>query len=125
MKRLLLIQLIFIIIKVQAQDVRTSPSQAQLPDSVVLLDEVSVSAPLFSQQSLLFIGADGGIPSSIGKTLLETNPRAAAPNWKAIAGFKKYEKGVLGITLNNKISENFSNNITLFGKWNEDYEKLK
>jgi iron complex outermembrane receptor protein len=72
---------------------------------------------------LLLLDVDGGIPSSVGKTLFEDNPRAAAPNWKAIGGYKKYNKGVAGITLMNILSENLTNKLTVFGKWNDDFEK--
>jgi len=72
---------------------------------------------------LLFIDVKAGIPSSIGKTLFESNPSAAAANWKATGGFEKYRKGVAGLTLVNNLSENLINRITLFGKWNDSYEK--
>lgn len=73
--------------------------------------------------TLLMINVNGGIPSSIGQTLLEENPRAAAPNWKAINGYKKYIKGLGSITLTNNLSENLSNQFTIFGKVNDNYEK--
>ncbi len=73
--------------------------------------------------TFLLIDVDGGIPSSIGRSLFETNPKAAAPNWNAIGGFKKYRKGVASISLKNRISGNFSNEFALFGKWNDSYEK--
>ena len=38
------------------------------------------------------VDVKGGIPSSIGETLFNSNPKAAAPNWKAIGGFKQYIK---------------------------------
>ena len=72
---------------------------------------------------ILLIGVNGGIPSSLGKTLFENNPQAAALNWKAISGFEKYHKGVAGITLINNPSEKFSNRLTFFGRWNDSFEK--
>ncbi|NMC39128.1 MAG: TonB-dependent receptor [Bacteroidales bacterium] len=73
--------------------------------------------------TFLLIDVDGGIPSSIGRSLFETNPKAAAPNWNAIGGFKKYRKGVASISLKNRVSGNFSNEFALFGRWNDSYEK--
>jgi iron complex outermembrane receptor protein len=73
--------------------------------------------------TLLLIDVDGGIPSSIGRSLFDTNPKAAAPNWKAAGGFKKYRKGIASISLTNRILQNVSNEFTLFGRWNDSYEK--
>lgn len=73
--------------------------------------------------TLLLIGVNGGIPSSLGITLFKDNPRAAAPNWQAIAGFKKYVKAVSGITFTSNLSDRLSNRLTLFGKWNDSYER--
>jgi len=73
--------------------------------------------------TLLYLTVNGGIPSSIGETLFETNPQAAAPGWKEVNGFKKYNKGVAAITLTNSISENVSNQFTAFGRFSDNYEK--
>jgi iron complex outermembrane recepter protein len=72
---------------------------------------------------LLLIGVNSGIPSSLGKTLFENNPRAAAPSWKAIGGYEKYQKSVAGITLINNLSDKLDNKLTVFGRWNDNYEK--
>jgi iron complex outermembrane receptor protein len=73
--------------------------------------------------TLMLTSINGGIPSSLGITLFENNPRAAAPNWKEIEGYKKNRKGLAAITLNNNISGHLSNQITLFVKGNDSYEK--
>lgn len=73
--------------------------------------------------TLLLIDVDGGIPSSIGKSLLENNPAAAAPNWKAIEGFKKYAKGVMAISLTNNLNAQLTNQVAVFTRWNNNYEK--
>jgi iron complex outermembrane recepter protein len=73
--------------------------------------------------TLLMINVDGGIPSSVGKTLFEENPRAAAANWKAVEGYKKYIKGIGAVTLTNSLSGKLSNQFTIFGKINDNYEK--
>jgi len=72
---------------------------------------------------LLLMAVDAGIPSSLGKTIFETDPQAAAPNWKAIEGYKKYAKVIAGISLSNRISGNATNRLTLFGKGNDNYER--
>lgn len=73
--------------------------------------------------TLLFIGVNGGIPSSLGKTLFEDYPKAAAPNWNAIGGFKKYAKGLAASTLTNYLSPRLNNQLTVFGRLNDNYEK--
>ncbi len=73
--------------------------------------------------TLLIIDVDAGIPSSLGTTAFETKPQTAAPSWKAVEGFEKYLKGVAGINLENKISDQIDNQFILFGKWNNAYEK--
>jgi iron complex outermembrane receptor protein len=72
---------------------------------------------------LLVSAANAGIPSSIGETLFEKDPRAAAPNWKAINGYKKFVRGIAGITLTVKLSENVTNKFIMFGRGNDSYEK--
>lgn len=72
--------------------------------------------------TLLLMNVDAGIPSSIGKTLFESNPAAAAPNWLAIKGAKQYQKAIAGISLINSISSNWTNHLTIFGRWNDNYE---
>ncbi|HAM11402.1 MAG: hypothetical protein A2X05_12895 [Bacteroidetes bacterium GWE2_41_25] len=73
--------------------------------------------------TFLFIDVNGGIPSSLGKTMFEENPESAAPAWKAIGGYKDYYKGVSAISLTNKISGRITSNLTLFGKLNDNYER--
>ena len=75
------------------------------------------------EYTLLMMNVNAGIPSSIGRTLFETNPKAAAANWKAIEGYKKTEKGIAGITLDNKITTKLSNRFTVFGRWTGNFEK--
>jgi iron complex outermembrane receptor protein len=71
----------------------------------------------------LGIQAYGQIPSSIGKTIFEANPKAAASNWKAIEGYKKSLKSLLGFDVVYKINSTFENKFTLYGKFNDAYEK--
>jgi len=75
------------------------------------------------ESTLMLTKANGEIPSSLGKTQFENNPRGAAPNWAAIEGFKKYQKALAGITLTNLISPEFTNHFTVHGKWSDSYEK--
>ena len=63
------------------------------------------------------------IPSSVGKTLFQTNPKAAADNWNEIEGYKRYHKGVAGVSLIKQFNLSWKNKMILFGKWNDSYEK--
>ncbi len=89
-----------------------------------LLATTDWKRPLWSiGLTIMLMGVDAGIPSSVGKTLFDTDPQAAAPNWKSISGYKKYEKGLAGITLTNNLSKHFTNRLTLFVRMHENYEK--
>ena len=89
-----------------------------------LISTVKWKQPDWSINStFLLIDENGGIPSSIGISLFNDNPRAAAPNWIAIKGYKKFRKGIAGITLTNNLSERITNAFTVFGKWNNSYER--
>jgi iron complex outermembrane recepter protein len=72
--------------------------------------------------TVLLIDVYSQIPSSLGRTLFETSPGSAAPNWLAAGGYEKYKKAVAGISLTNKLSDRLINRLTLFGRWNDAYE---
>lgn len=74
------------------------------------------------EYTLLLMNLHAQIPSSIGKTLYETNPRAAAANWKEAGGYKEYQRAITGVTLTNRFRGQWSNRLTLFGRWAESYE---
>ena len=74
------------------------------------------------EYTLLWMDINAQIPSSIGKTLYETNPKAAAENWKEVNGFKEYQRAIAGVTLTNRFSESWNNRLTLFGRWTDSYE---
>jgi iron complex outermembrane recepter protein len=73
--------------------------------------------------TLFLLGSRGEIPSSIGYTLFKANPRAAAPNWAAIEGFKKNAKGIIGLDFVYGFRPGFENKLTVFGKFSDNYEK--
>ena len=75
------------------------------------------------EYTLLLLDMNAGIPSSIGESLFKTDPKAAAPNWETIGGFKEYRRGLAGITLENRLSGVLNNRLTFFGRWVESYEK--
>jgi iron complex outermembrane receptor protein len=80
--------------------------------------------PKWSLKSTLLLGSsDGEIPSSLGKTQFENDPKAAAANWEAIEGHKKNKKAMAGVTLTNMISSKLTNQLTLHGKWSDNFEK--
>lgn len=66
---------------------------------------------------------NAGIPSSLGKTDFETNPKEAAHNWKDVEGYKRYHKGVGGVSFVKQFNSNWKNKLILFGKWNDSYER--
>jgi iron complex outermembrane receptor protein len=72
---------------------------------------------------LLFTRVHSGIPSSVGKTQFENEPQKAAENWKEIDGYKKYFRGISGITLSHKINNRITNKLTAFGKGTDSYER--
>lgn len=72
---------------------------------------------------ILLTGLNAGIPSSLGKTMFEENPRAAAPTWKAVEGYKQSEKIRAGITVATKINARLDNHFTVFGIGNDSYER--
>ena len=72
---------------------------------------------------LMIISADAGIPSSLGKTMFETNPKAAAPAWLAAGGYKKYSKLLGGVTVLTNIGKRAANRFTVFGKGYDGFEK--
>lgn len=73
--------------------------------------------------TLLLIDMNAQIPSSIGKSLYETSPESAAANWKAVEGYKEYRRAIAGITLTNRLAENWNNRLTLFGNSTDSYER--
>lgn len=46
------------------------------------------------EYTLLLMNVNAGLPSSIGKTLHNTHPQAAAVQWNLIKGYKKLSKGL-------------------------------
>lgn len=73
--------------------------------------------------SLLLMGVRAGIPSSLGATMFENDPQSAAPAWKSIEGYKRYGKGMAGITLAKSFKDRFTNKLILFGRGIDSYEK--
>ncbi len=89
-----------------------------------LLSSGNWRKPTYSlEYTLLLLDLNAQIPSSISKTLYETNPTAAAANWKGIEGFKEYRRGLAGVTLENRLSGAWSNRLTVFGRWVDSYER--
>ncbi|NLZ94652.1 MAG: TonB-dependent receptor [Bacteroidales bacterium] len=83
-----------------------------------------VNAKLFDVEYFFYTTyMNAGIPSSIGKTLFDTNPKAAAENWNEIKGYKRYHKGVGGLSFIKQFNTNWKNKMIFFGKWNDSYER--
>ncbi|MDD4777428.1 MAG: TonB-dependent receptor [Fermentimonas sp.] len=75
------------------------------------------------EYTLMLIDLNAQIPSSVGKTIYETDPGAAAANWKAVEGYKEYQRAIGGVTLNNRLSDNWNNKLNVFGRWADSYER--
>ncbi|HEX2396172.1 MAG TPA: TonB-dependent receptor [Bacteroidales bacterium] len=71
----------------------------------------------------LLLSVNSGIPSSLGKTLFENDPKSAAPNWMAIKGYKKYFRGLAGFSLTGRLSDVITNKFSLFGRGIDSYER--
>jgi len=74
------------------------------------------------QATLLWVDLFGRIPSSLGETLFRTNPVLADSGWGGIRGYKRYNRGVAGLSLSRKINNAMSNTLTVFGRWLDNYE---
>lgn len=73
--------------------------------------------------TLQLLDLEAGIPSSLSETMYNETPHLAAPNWNAIGGFKKYQKGLLGVSITGRLAEHVLNRFTLFGSLVDSYEK--
>lgn len=62
------------------------------------------------------------IPSSINKTMFDTNPQAGAPTWVASKGFKEYKSTLAGLAYDFKISENLNNSTSIFINYKDSNE---
>lgn len=75
------------------------------------------------KSTILLTDVKGEIPSSLGKTQFENEPKAAASNWLAIRGYRQSQKVLAGITVVNILSSRLNNQLTLHGKWSNSFEK--
>jgi iron complex outermembrane receptor protein len=71
----------------------------------------------------IWLSMDAGIPSSIGSTLFQERPTAAAPNWLAIEGFKNLQRAIAGFTYTQDLGGGWVNKSTIFTRWSDNYEK--
>ncbi|UZR95647.1 TonB-dependent receptor domain-containing protein [Chondrinema litorale] len=62
------------------------------------------------------------IPSSIDSATFAGNPKAAAANWGGTRGFEDSQKGIFGVALHQRISDNFSNSTSVFSGFRNAYE---
>ncbi len=70
-----------------------------------------------------FIDLKAFIPSSINRETYETNPRAAAPNWKDAEGFEDYYKLLSGIGIQHQFNSTSSINANMFWTRRDLYER--
>ncbi len=62
------------------------------------------------------------IPSSIGKTAFEEDPKQAAFTWKAAKGYEDNKQTLVGLSFTHRFSENFSNTSSLFYTYLDHFE---
>ncbi|MBP4139338.1 TonB-dependent receptor [Flavobacterium geliluteum] len=62
------------------------------------------------------------IPSSISKTVYETNPRLAAPTWAASKGYKEYKSVLGGLAYDFKINDRLNNATSVFINYKDSNE---
>lgn len=62
------------------------------------------------------------IPSSITKTMFDTNPKAGAPTWVASKGFKEYKSTLAGLAYDFKLNENWTNSTSVFINYKDSNE---
>jgi iron complex outermembrane receptor protein len=62
------------------------------------------------------------IPSSLSEDDFNNQPSNAAANWQAARGFESYTRGLFGMTLNQKITDNLDGKTSLFTNFKTSYE---
>lgn len=62
------------------------------------------------------------IPSSINKTMFDTNPQAGAPTWVASKGYKEYKSTLAGLAYDVFINENLHNSTSVFINYKDSNE---
>lgn len=70
-----------------------------------------------------FIDLKAFIPSSINRQTYDTNPKAAASNWKDAEGFEDYYKLLTGIGIHRQINSRSNINANFFWTQRESYER--
>lgn len=70
-----------------------------------------------------YIDLKAFIPSSIDRITYDSNPRAAAPNWKNAEGFEDYNKYLTGLALNHVITDHSEITANIFLSGRESYER--
>jgi len=75
------------------------------------------------QITIWLSGVRAGIPSSLGKSMYESNPSLAAPNWLAVNGYKEYFKALGGVSVRKKFAPSVVNRLIVYGRFTDSYEK--
>ncbi len=71
---------------------------------------------------LNYIDYTAQIPSSLGETALNENPRQAAFTWNAAKGFEANKYTLLGVSYNHRFSSNLKNTTSVFYTYLDHYE---
>ena len=87
---------------------------------------LSAKQKISENSSLSFFGIatrlKAFIPSSINQSNFENNPEVAAPTWKAAQGYESYDKLIMGIGYQNKFTEKWSVDTSVFSTIIDAYE---
>lgn len=62
------------------------------------------------------------IPSSIDRDMYDHEPHRAASNWLAVEGHENQQRVLAGLSVRQRLNENFSNNATLFVAYRDEFE---
>ncbi|MDN3596566.1 TonB-dependent receptor [Zunongwangia endophytica] len=69
-----------------------------------------------------FVKLKAYIPSSINEDDFLNDPETAAYTWGAAKGYESYDRGLLGVSYQHHISENFTNQTSVFLSFRNGYE---
>jgi iron complex outermembrane receptor protein len=87
---------------------------------------INTTHKLNNKNELSILGAYSNlkafIPSSLNEMDFRDTPEAAAFTWKATQGFEDTKRGILGITLQHRFSDNLTQNTSVFTSFRNSYE---
>ncbi len=70
----------------------------------------------------LYVSQKAFIPSSIGETAFNENPKSAALTWAQARGFEDYKKSLSGFSWIRKLTDDLRLSSSMYAVWNDNYE---